>query len=313
MRKARGVFGLCAALGVAGLTVALAATVVALTRVDFALPTLSELASACERWAFPHGGLASWIVLALGSVGVAVLALTLRSALRQVRDGQRFERQLRVVGRLSVGARVRIVDDASPQAFCAGLVRPRIYLSAGALELLSEGEREAVLAHEAHHARRRDPLRLLLARALGDGVFFLPAVGRLAQRYAALAEVAADEAAARDMCGRRALASALLAFDAHPHPAVVGIAPERVDRLLGERSSWELPLMLLAGATATLSALGALTVRLLQATDHASITLPELLAQLCMVAMAIVPLLAGAGGLLGGRRLLRRSIEDPVT
>lgn len=306
MSRARGVFGLCTTLGLVGVALAFAATLVALTRVDFTVPTVAELVAACQRWLFPHGGPASWLVLALGSIGGAVLVLTACSALRQLRATRRFERQLRVVGRLPADPRVRLVEDAAPQAFCAGLLRPRIYLSAGAVALLSDSERAAVLAHELHHARRLDPLRLLLARALGDGLFPVPAVGRLAQRYVALAELAADEAAERATSGKRALASALLAFDAHPDPAVVGIAPERVDRLLGQRPSWELPVMLLAGAAATLAAFGALTIRVLQATDHASISLPALLAQLCMVAMAAVPLLLGAGGLLGGRRLLRR-------
>jgi len=306
MAKARGVSGLCAAVAAVGMAVAIAAGIVALTRIAFAFPTMAELVSACRDWLLPQGGAASsWLVLALGSVGVAVVTLTVRSALRQLRDSRRFERGLRVIRPVDAQSAVLLLDDDAPQAFCVGLLRPRVYVSTGALAVLSDAESNAVIAHEAHHARRRDPLRMMVARAVADGLFFLPVAKQLAHRYAALAELAADEAAERRTGDRLALASALMTFDAHPHPAAVGIAPERVDRLLGQSSSWQLPVFLLVVAAATLLVVGAATIRLLQATDAANVTVPALLAQLCMVSMAVVPLLLGGAGVLTGRRLLR--------
>jgi hypothetical protein len=247
----------------------------------------------------------SLAVLALGSLGAAVLALMLRSA--KLRATHRFERDLNITGFLPEDRRVRLVEDATPQAFCAGLFHPRVYLSRGAAELLSDEECRAVLAHEFHHAGRLDPLRLLVARALGAGLFFLPAVRRLAQRHEALAELAADEAAERAAGGKRALVSALVAFDAHPGPTIVGMAPERVDRLLGHRLSVRLPLLPMAGAAATLVALAAAAVQVEQATQQVSVPLPAALAQICMVVMAAVPLVLLALGLLGSRRLRRRA------
>jgi len=196
-----------------------------------------------------------------------------------------------------------LFEDPRPRAFCAGFVRPRAYISTGALSLLDHDEQAAVLAHEADHARRRDPLKLLVARALADGLFFLPAARRLADRYAELAEIAADEAAVATTHGPAALASALVAFDAEV--AGIGIEPERVDQLLGKRAAWELPAALLIGAAVTLAALVVVVVRIGQATGHASIGLPELLAQACMFAMAVVPVIAAAAALLLGRRLVR--------
>jgi hypothetical protein len=191
----------------------------------------------------------------------------------------------------------------APEAFCVGLLRPRIFVSAPTLQALSQTELAAVVAHERHHAQRRDPLRLLLARSIGDGLFWLPALRRLADRYAALAELAADDAARRATGGSKALASALLAFDAHPSPAAVGIAPQRVASLLGARVGWELPALTLAGAAATLAALGAVSVRLSQTTDHAGLPLPVVLAQLCAVAMALVPVGVGAATLSAAWRV----------
>jgi len=306
MASARRVWALQLAVALLGAATTVAALLVAVSRIDFRVPSLAELATACQRYALPQVRPASLLVLVLGSVALATVVLSVRAVVRQLRAGRRFERGLELLGPLPGVPRAHVVDDDEPQAFCIGLLRPRIYISRAALELLGDDERAAVLAHESHHARRRDPLRLLVARALAEGLFFLPAVRRLPERYAALAELAADQAATAGAGGRRALASALLAFDEHPSPAAVGIAPERVEHLLGQRPRWELPTLLLLGALATIAALVPVTLRLAEATAHATVGLPVLAAQACMLAMALGPVVLGAIGLIGGRRLSRR-------
>jgi hypothetical protein len=306
MRSARGLYRLHVVLAFAGASATALALVVALTRVSFQPPSVEALVRACQRVGLDDVSVASLLILSLSSLSVAVLVLTLRSAMRQLRARRHFMREVRIVGRTDVqGCRALIVDSQKPQAFCAGLWRPRVYVSRATLDRLPPDQVAAVVAHEAHHARRRDPLRLLVARALGEGLFFLPALGRLADRYAALAELAADEAAV-SRGGRRPLAAALLAFEETPNVAVVGIAPERVDHLLGERPRWELPMVLLLGAGLTVIGLVALVLQTAQATSHASVALPALLAQACMVAMTATPVLAGAVALLASRRMLRR-------
>ena len=112
----------------------------------------------------------------------------------------------------------------APLAFCAGLLRPRVYVSEGALRALGDDELAAVVAHESHHAARRDPLRILVARAIGDAY----SLGALPRREQALAELAADAAAVRSG-GRRAARGGA----ARVPRRRAGIAPERVDRLAG--------------------------------------------------------------------------------
>jgi Zn-dependent protease with chaperone function len=147
--------------------------------------------------------------------GLTVVALALFDLVALTRAGLSLSRgaaaHRRFVARLPrrgvrdvTGRSVTVIAGARPLAFCAGLVRPRIYLSEGALGRLGTGELAAVVAHEAHHAARRDPLRILCARAVGS------AFGRREQE---LAELAADHAGARGS-GAPALASALLAFHA---------------------------------------------------------------------------------------------------
>jgi hypothetical protein len=84
---------------------------------------------------------------------------------------------------------------ASLHIFCLGFRRPRIWLTAGLVELLTDEELVAVLAHEAYHCHRRDPLRLLISRTLKEAFFFLPLVGDLAKGAELQQELAADQSA----------------------------------------------------------------------------------------------------------------------
>ncbi|HET7275879.1 MAG TPA: M56 family metallopeptidase, partial [Longimicrobiaceae bacterium] len=105
--------------------------------------------------------------------------------------------------------RVRVVGGLPVPAFTAGWLRPRIYLSASLDDQLSQEQLTAVIAHEAAHVARRDPLRLSVLRFLARMVFWIPALGRLAADAANEAEIRADDAAAA-RSGPLVLASAIL-------------------------------------------------------------------------------------------------------
>lgn len=95
-------------------------------------------------------------------------------------------------------ARVRVVAGLENPAFTVGWVRPVVYVAAELAERITPRELRAVLAHEAAHVRRRDPLRLSTLRFLGAVVFWLPALRRLADDLADEVEFQADDAAAGD-------------------------------------------------------------------------------------------------------------------
>jgi hypothetical protein len=302
MTSAGRLYRLVAAMAAAGITAVVVGAVVAGAKTTLALPSPAALADACRQLVPPPATFAALPVVALAALGLVVLARAGASAWQHARAERLFRTALRSLGRLDFGETpVTFVDDPAPRAFCAGYLRPRVYLSGGALTRLSPDELQAVVAHERHHLRRRDPLRLLIAGILADGLFFLPALRRLADRYGALAELAADEAAARTSSAST-LASALLAFNDSPHPElVVGIAPERVDHLLGERPRWELPLSLVVGSVVTLAGIAAAIVAV-ASLSGAHIDLGLLIAQSCMALMCAVGLaVAGAGALLARR------------
>ncbi len=92
--------------------------------------------------------------------------------------------------------RISVVEGLPNPAFTAGLWRPRIYVAQELADVLDEAQLQAVLAHEAAHLRRGDPLRLSLLRFLACTLFYIPALRRLADDLADEAEIDADDAAA---------------------------------------------------------------------------------------------------------------------
>ena len=60
--------------------------------------------------------------------------------------------------------RFRIIDSDTPVAWCAGLLRPNIFLSRKLVTALDERQLDSVLNHEIRHMERRDNLRRTLVR-----------------------------------------------------------------------------------------------------------------------------------------------------
>jgi Zn-dependent protease with chaperone function len=301
-RNHRFVFGLELALGLCGLL----ATGLAVGAAAASVHRQSsgrEIVIGGQYFTYPTVNVAAAVLLALAALGLIVLAIAARASWRQLWAYRRFVRGIPVVGQLPGSSGVTVIDDPNPQAFCAGYLRPSIYISSGALELLSEDELSAVLGHEEHHRAVRDPLRFAFANVLSQALFFLPALRPLGDRYREIAEQRADEAAVRGSAGEKGpLAGALLAFDAVESPGAAGITPERVDSLLGRANYWSLPSFLIAASLAVLSAIVVLAWRASEAASaHATFNLPVLSSQPCMLVLAMLPILVCAAALAGRR------------
>jgi hypothetical protein len=129
-----------------------------------------------------------------------------------------------------------------------------------------------------------------MARAL----FFLPGIAELVRRQEALAELSADESAINAAPGNRsALASAMLSFSEASRPDdPAGIAPERVDHLLGDPPTWRFPLLLCVMTAGVLAALVGIAVLAGQlANGSATLAAPFLSRQPCVVVLATIPAL----------------------
>jgi hypothetical protein len=245
------------------------------------------------RFSYPVFNDAEWLLLGLAALGAAAATLAARACWRQRTAYKDFLDHLEIVGQLEGHPTVKVIADPRPEAFCAGYLRPTVYVSQQALHLLSESELRAVLAHEHHHRLVRDPLRLACGRILGRALFFVPVLRSLWDRYADLAELNADRAAVLASAGRRGpLAAALLAFEASTPPGVGGISSERVDSLLGQRVRWRRPWWLTAVSFASLASLGLLIWRTSEvASVRATFNLPLISSTPCVVTSLLLALL----------------------
>jgi hypothetical protein len=304
-RTASNLYRLYLALGIFG---AASVVMVAATAIIMIRPGLADdsvIWQLCARL-LSELDLLSMAVLLVLSGALTVVFFGLNSLVRQLRAGRRLRSRLVPVDTIDVdGSTVTVVDDEHPEAFCMGYLRPTICVSTRALELLSENELKAVIAHERYHIAQRDPLRVLLGHVAAEALVFIPALPRLLQRYLALAELAADEAAVNH-AGTQPLASALLSFGEHrTSAAVVGIAPERVDHLGGEPARWRFSAswialwMFISAGVFALAVIGAMLVQ------GRSLTAMSMLLQACFVGMIGMPLLAGLLALIRARQRRR--------
>jgi Zn-dependent protease with chaperone function len=304
--SARRLYRLMLALGALGAAVSALALARAVRAVSLETPAVNELARACRSFLLPQVSAGGILVLGLSALGAVVVARGLASLLRHVVREARLRRHVSPGRRAELhGVGVRLVDEPEALAFCSGWVRPSITLSTGALTKLSRAELRAVLAHERHHQRRRDPLRFLVAGVLADALFFVPAVRRASDRYSALAELAADEAALTELGDTRPLASALLRFG-EQEPVVVSVAAERVDHLAGDPARWELPSAVLFASLLAIAGVLSLTTLSASVLGAARLDLPLLLAESCMTAMVLLPLVLLVGSLAVGRAWARQ-------
>lgn len=296
-RRAARTYRAWIVLTAATLLVALGIIGVALT--DFSVrPRPEHLVSVLGlAVALPSANAAAIMLLVLATLGIAVVVAIARGVVTIASSHRRLQRRLPELGPLTGAADVTVLASDGVHAFCAGLLRPRVYVSAGAVRSLGDAELAAVIAHERMHRVRRDPLRIVTTRLLGEALFFVPPVRLLARRYDTLAEIAADDHALAAVGGDTSvLAAAMLAFDG-------GVAPERADHILGARADWSLPLGLVGLAAAGLVALALLVWQLgRHAVLQSTLALPIASSAPCVVVLALVPAAALALGAWASRR-----------
>jgi len=149
-----------------------------------------------------HHRCAQHLGAALPAAAVRGLACLLAARLTwaALRTGARLRRARAARRALDAAATrradgVAVLPFAQPQAFVLGCVRPTLYVSRGLFAVSGRRGSQAVLAHERAHARRRDPLRRLIASlALA---LHLPGVAAALERALGRAqELAADAEAA---------------------------------------------------------------------------------------------------------------------
>ena len=213
-------------------------------------------------------GLAATAFLA----GVAMILLGCRygRSLRRATIRTRAHAEAaRIVGHPDGGGNAAFVlDTTRPAAYCVPGRPPTVVLTTGALAVLDPEQLTAVLAHERAHLAGRHHLLLAVTRSLAAAVPVVPLFARGTAEVARLAEMRADDVAARH-AGRRTLLAALIAMGtgvaaAQTPPAWLaatgGVVAARVRRLAEPPSParWLCYGLTLAALTFTFAAASAL-------------------------------------------------------
>jgi bla regulator protein blaR1 len=224
-----------AALGLAGLTLAVHATALG--------GGLSDVIGACVRrlqaaYGTPGGAAVAGLGLTLAGAVAVRTALTAVAHVRAAgRQALRHAQTARLVGRPEPALGAVLVEHARPAAYCVAGRQPTVILTTGAVRALDPGQLDAVLAHERAHLAGRHHRLVAMARIGREVLPFVPLLRDAEQQVARLVELHADDAAARAR-DPRLLATALvvLAAPGRPAPALAAGAADsvqRIRRLLG--------------------------------------------------------------------------------
>ena len=217
--------------------------------VSLALPVwthdlrLAELLDTCvallqTQYATPGGAVASSAGLAAAVLVLARLAYCFGRNVCQARAGRAAQRgNLALLARRHPALDVSVLDHGRCAAYCVPGRDSRVVVTTATLKALDEAQLAAVLQHERAHLRGRHHLVIQAASALGAAFPFVPAFAWAEAEVSLLAEMLADDAAARHT-DRLTLATALVRLASNATPAgALGAggltAVARVRRLVG--------------------------------------------------------------------------------
>lgn len=228
-------WSVAAALGLAGLTLAIHATALA--------GGLSTLIGACvlrlrDAYATPGGATVAGLGLTLTGAVVARTAVAAMTHLRSIRrHALQHAEAARLVGHREPILGAVLVDHAQPAAYCVAGPQPTVIVTTGALQALDPGQLDAVLAHERAHLAYHHHRLLAIARIGSQVLPFIPLTRDMATQVARLIEMHADDAATGARDGE-VLATALVALAgaSGPAPGLAAAASDvvqRIQRLLG--------------------------------------------------------------------------------
>jgi hypothetical protein len=83
-----------------------------------------------QEVSYPAANLAAIVVLLLALFGLAVVVMLVTGAARELTASARFSRRM-AASRLGRLGDALVFEDERPRAFCAGLLRPRVYIDRG--------------------------------------------------------------------------------------------------------------------------------------------------------------------------------------
>ena len=178
-----------------------------------------NLVAACHSWLKAIG--LSSLDFVLDALVIYTLFITLWKIALQfyhaIRMKKRFEQYIE--NRLTIDMNRAygegqdsfiVISHPRPLAITMGFMRPKIVLSTGLMNLLTEDELKAVISHEMYHKEHRDPLSIFLMALCSSTMWYIPILKWCNQKYRIVKELLADEYAIEKQQTSVNLGSALL-------------------------------------------------------------------------------------------------------
>lgn len=108
------------------------------------------------------------------------------------------------------GKNIMVLSHPSPMAITMGLICPKVIVTTGLLNLLTDDELKAVISHEEYHKESRDPFKIFLLSLSSSILWYIPIQKWFHKKYRIIQEVLADEYAITQQETTVNLGSALL-------------------------------------------------------------------------------------------------------
>ncbi|BBX88136.1 M56 family metallopeptidase [Mycolicibacterium mucogenicum] len=209
-------------------------------------------------------------VLAAAAVAAVVATIRLVRAVGVLRRRARQHAEdVRLVGRGTSDDGVVVIDVPRPAAYCVSGSPPAIVFTSGALDVLDERARAAVLAHERAHLAGHHLAVMTFLRAVARVFPGVALMAEGAQQVSRLLEMCADDAAARRH-GGAALLSGLIALCGAAPAEALGAADvavlDRAERLAGPRAPFGVATQIALVSAIVLAGLGPVMIGALAAT-----------------------------------------------
>ncbi|MFJ7934679.1 M56 family metallopeptidase [Sporosarcina sp. NPDC096371] len=172
-----------------------------------------------------HGWMKTFGLSSLGYVLDILVIYTLFITLWKI--GSQFYHAVRMKKRFEQYREIRLTNDMNrtygegqdacivishpmPLAITMGFIRPKIVISTGLMNLLTNEELHAVISHEMYHKEHRDPLNIFLMALCSSTMWYIPILKWCNQNFRIVKELLADEYAIEKQQTSVNLGSALL-------------------------------------------------------------------------------------------------------
>ncbi len=100
---------------------------------------------------------------------------------------------LTIIKKYNLENKIVVYKSEQPSAFCIGILRPKIFISSGMIQLLNKTEMEAVILHEVYHLKHKNNLMVFVFNTFSYILFIFPFIKDLKRQYEIHEETEADK------------------------------------------------------------------------------------------------------------------------